>query len=290
MRNPPFSHRKARLLVPLAALVALLPFTYDAFTARAGADTESDCTAAFTTVPAAQLNYATDPPERYATIGQTVSLSAGWDPTAWDSITSAVACVQVNDAVDDVLGGSEAALADGGTFAHSFTVPADLPDGSVLCTRIRLAGDPAGPETAAVWVSKTHCFEVDHEAPATTPPEEASPPVPPAIPPVGGSGVSAPPSSTPAAGTGSPDTGVFSPEGGGSAPGTPVDEAATPPASSPTPPEAAKSSAAPMPLPMLPATGGAATTAVHAGDALFFFGLAFLVLFGRPRRRRRSAG
>ncbi|HEY4409049.1 MAG TPA: hypothetical protein VGO87_04155 [Acidimicrobiia bacterium] len=279
--------------MPLAALVVLTPFTIDAFTARAGADTASDCTAAFTTSPATQLSFTTDPPVRYATIGQTVSLSAGWDPAAWDSVTSAVACVQVNDAVNDVLGGSEAAPADSGAFTHSFTIPADVPAGSVLCARIRLAGDPAGPETEAVWVSNTHCFEVDTETTDTTAPE-ATPPVQPQIPPAGessttttapatsGSDVSAPPSSTPAAETGTPDTGIFSPEGGGSPPGTPVDEAATPP-------EAAKSSAPRPAVPMLPATGIAARTAIHAGDALFFFGLAFVVLFGRPRRRRRSA-
>jgi hypothetical protein len=36
---------------------------------------------------------------------------------------------------------------------------------------------------------------------------------------------------------------------------------------------------------MLPATGWA-DLPLRAGAALFFFGLAFVVLFGRPRRRR----
>jgi hypothetical protein len=194
MRNPPFAQRKpvpgrppagpraqrgvtARLvLVPLAALAALGPFTIAAFVGPAGADTASDCDAAFTTAPAAQLTYTTDPPERLARVGQTIRLSVAWDPSAWDSLTAAVACVQLNDAHDDALGTSLAGPADSGAFAHSFVVPQDVPQGSVLCTRIRLAGDPAGPATDAVWVSKTHCFEVDHEVAETPPPGDNADP------------------------------------------------------------------------------------------------------------------
>jgi hypothetical protein len=292
-------------LVPPAVLVALIPLTADAFVARAGADTASDCAAAFAAAPAAGLGYTTDPPERYAVVGQTVSLSAAWDPSAWDSLSSATACVTLDDVADDVLGTSQATPADNGAFSHSFTIPQDVPSGSRLCTRIRLAGDPAGPETQAVWVSKTHCFEVDTEVPTTTPPDTSpAPPVQPATTPGGGSptppttaattpAAASPESATPGAGTGSPgtgsqDVGVFSPEGGGSPPGTPVDQAAPPPAASATPPSAVAASAPAKPIPMLPATGSSPLTPVRAAEALFFFGLALLVLFGPPRRRRSS--
>jgi len=281
----------------------MAPFAADAAGNLAGADTTSDCAAAFTAAPAAGLGYTTDPAARYALVGQTVSLSAAWDPSAWDSLTSATACVTLNDAADDVLGASQAAPADNGAFSHSFTIPQDVPDGSRLCTRIRLAGDPAGPETEAVWVSKTHCFEVDHEVPTTTPPDTSpAPPVQPATSPGGGSSTpptttpSTPPTTAPAAsgstspaappeaGTPGSDTGVFSPEGGGAPPGTPVNQ----PAAGPTPPQATRYSTPATPIPMLPATGSTPLTPVRAATALFFFGLTLLVLFGLPRRRGSS--
>ncbi len=321
MRNPPFSPRqpapgrprpaapdqrrpRSRLaLLSLAGLVAFGPLVIDGLVQPAGADTAGDCTAAFSSAPAASLSYTTDPPERYARMGQTVSLAAAWDPAAWDGLTAATACVQLNDSDDAGLGATEATPADDGAFAHSFTIPSDIPEGSVLCARIRLAGDPAGPETEAVWVSKTHCFEVDHETETPTP--EAMPPPPPlSLPPPPSSSpgtptpdttatpgasptAAAPPAETPGAATAAPGSpGLFSPEGGGSAPGTPFEEAAPPPTPGPpTPPSAAKASAPPTPVPMLPATGWTDLPA-HAGAALFFFGLAFLVLCGRRPRRR----
>jgi hypothetical protein len=278
--------------------VAIVPFTVASFVGPAGADTASDCDAAFAAPTDSHLAFTTDPPERYARIGQTVSLTAGWDPAAWDSLTSAVACVRLNDANDSVLGTTEAAPADTGAFDHSFTVPEDAPQGSVLCTRIRLAGDPAGPATDAVWVSKTHCFEVDTEVPDVTPPGDSSSPAPPVQPAASpGPGPAAAPEvpavAAPAVGTGSPDSGVppvFSPEGGGSAPGTSFEEAGAPPvAGAPVPPSAAKSSAPRTPeyLPLLPATGFAASGLLHAGERSLASGLALLVLCGRRRRRSR---
>ena len=108
-------------LVPLAVLISALPLV--ALPTAAGADTASDCEAASTTAPDSGFAYTTDPPERLAFVGQTVHLSSGWDPSAWDSLTSAVACVRVNDTFDDTLGAVEAAPANGGTFDHSFAIP-----------------------------------------------------------------------------------------------------------------------------------------------------------------------
>jgi hypothetical protein len=285
MRNPP------RFAVPLAVLVSIVPLTIASFVGPAGADTAADCDVAFTTAPDTHLAYTTDPPERLAHVGQTIRLSAGWDPSAWDSLTSAVACVQLNDAHNDALGTSLANPADSGAFDHTFVVPADVPQGSVLCTRMRLAGDPAGPATEAVWVSKTHCFEVDHEVGEASPPaDSSSPPVQPATSP-GGPAPDAP-VAAPAAGTGSPDSGtpgLFSPEGGNSAPGTPVDEAGAPPVTgTATTPSAATASAPGTPeyIALLPQTGFAANGLLHAGERSLAAGLALLVLCGLPRRRR----
>ncbi len=298
-------------LVPLAALVSLAPFAVDAAVTRAGADTAADCASAFSAAPAAQLDYTTVPAARLAQIGQTVQLSGRWDPSAWDGLTSAVACVELNGAFDDALGTVVAAPPDSGAFDHSFVVPADVPDASTICARIRLAGDPAGPATEAVWVSKTHCFEIDTSGDDVAPPGDTTPttspaptsttttspatmsattpPVQPAI--VPGPGAETPPVSptTPAAGPAAP--GGFAPEGGGAAPGTPVEEAAAPPATpSPAPTQAAGiSSPAPVPTQALPATGFTSVPLLHAGERSLSIGLALLVLFGRPRRRRSQA-
>src|SRR5581483_7731702 len=167
-------------LVPLAALVSLAPFAVDAAVTRAGADTAADCASAFSAAPAAQLDYTTVPAARLAQIGQTVQLSGRWDPSAWDGLTSAVACVELNGAFDDALGTVVAAPPASGAFDHSFVVPADVPDASTICARIRLAGDPAGPATEAVWVSKTHCFEIDTSGDDVAPPGDTTPTTSPA--------------------------------------------------------------------------------------------------------------
>jgi len=284
-------------LVPLAALVSLAPFAVDAAVTRAGADTAADCASAFSAAPAAPLDYTTVPAARLAQIGRTVQLSGRWDPSAWDGLTSAVACVQLDDAFDDALGTVVAAPADSGAFDHSFVVPEDVPQGSVICARIRLAGDPAGPAIEAVWVTKTHCFEVDTSVDDVAPPGDTtpatvatpttttsttSPPVQPAI-------SSGPGSATPA-GPESWSPEVFSPGGGGTAPGAPVDQPGAP-AAGPSPgatPEATTATApqAPVPAAVLPATGFASTRLLQAGERSLSTGLALLVLFGRSRRRR----
>lgn len=286
-------------LVALAALVSLAPFAVDAVLARAGADTASDCTAAFSAAPAAQLDYTTVPAARLAQLGETVQLSGRWDPAAWDGLTSAVACVQLNDANDSALGTVVAAPADTGAFDHSFVVPEDVPAGSTVCARIRLAGDPAGPATEAVWVSKTHCFEVDTSVDDVAPPGDTTPTTVPAssttsttTPPVQPAISTESESDAPAApGSGSPD--VFSPGGGGTAPGAAVDQPEAP-AAAPSPgatPEATTATApdTPVPAPVLPATGFRSTRLLHAGERSLSIGLALLVLFGWPRRRRSQA-
>ncbi|MCA1844045.1 MAG: hypothetical protein LC792_12850 [Actinobacteria bacterium] len=270
-------------LVPLAALLSALPLV--ALPTAAGADTASDCEAAFTTAPDSQLAYTTDPPERLAWVGQTVHLSAAWDPSAWDSLTSAVACVRLDDTVDDALGTVQTAPANGGAFDHAFAIP-DVEPGAVLCTRMRLAGDPAGEATEGVWVSKTHCFEVDHEVAEETPPDDTTPPeteqpstTTTTTAPVASPAISqGTPGDTPAVDT--PANPPASPEGGASPVETPFDSAAGPGTSpapaGPTTPEA---------LAELPATGYASLRLLHQGEALFFMGLGLLVLAGRRRRR-----
>ena len=278
-------------LVPLAALISALPLVV--LPSAAGADTVSDCQEAFTSAAASQLVYTTNPPTRLAYTGQTVSLEAGWDPAAWDSLNSAVACVRLDDDVfDETLGISQATPVNGGAFGHSFTIPDDIEAGNRLCTRIRLAGDPAGEATEAVWVTKMHCYEVDHDLEEETPPDDTTTPedtTPPVTTPTTA------PATSPATSQGNPgdDTANTPPsptpvsaEGGDSPVATPFDsagpagDAAAPVPSGPTTPEM---------LPMLPATGFASLRLLHGGEALFFTGLGLLILGGGRRRRRITA-
>jgi hypothetical protein len=262
----------------LAALVSLIPLGVVLGAGPAGADPVADCDATFSAPVDANLSYTTDPADRYARIGQTVRLSAGWDPAAWDNVTSAVACVRVNDAVDAALGGLEPRPANG-AYDHAFAIPDDVPEGTRLCTRIRLAGDPAGEATEAVSVSRTHCFEVDTAPDEELPPD--SPPVP--TPPSAEPAPVAPPANTSAA-TGSPVDAPVSPEGGASAAGTPFNPPEATPAVAPFPPAGATASA-PMYIPLLPETGSLASNGLlHAGEWSVSTGLALLVLFGRRRR------
>jgi hypothetical protein len=252
----------------------------------AGADTASDCEAAFSTAPDSGFTYTTDPPGRLAWVGQTVHLSGGWDTSAWDGLTSALACVRLDDTFDDTLGTVQAAPANGGAFDHSFVIP-DVDPGTRLCTRMRLAGDPAGEATEAVWVSKTHCFEVDHEDEAAPPEEGTTPPVveqpstttttAPVAAPATSQGA---PGETPAAETvGNPPAAS---EGGGSPVESPFDSAGGASAPPPVP-------STPLALPELPATGYASLRLFHQGEALLFTGLGLLVLGGRRRRRLSTA-
>ena len=165
--------------------------------------------------------------------------------------------------------------------------------GTRLCTRIRLAGDPAGEATEAVRVTKMHCFEVDHheeEAPPsdddTTTPTTSAPATTtttvPAAAPTASTGT--PTQNTPA--PGSADA-PFSPDGAGSPVGTPFDSAETPPA---TPGSALDWPRTPGVVPLLPETGNASgsLTLFRSGGLLLFGGLALLVAVGLPRRRPRS--
>jgi hypothetical protein len=279
-------------LVPLVALLSAIPLV--ALSVPAGADTLGDCTSAFSSQPEAQLSYNSDPPARSDALpGQPIHLSAGWDPAAWDGLTSAVACVRVDSTFDEGLGGATDAPADTGAFDHTFTVPDGVVNGTVLCTRIRLAGDPAGDATEAVWVSKTHCFEVHppeeatttttgplYHPPTTQPPATTTATVPTAAP--------ATSSSTPGGDTPTSDNPQgpvpFSPEGGGSPVGTPFDSAEATPSSGPGTPAPGPTN--PDMVPLLPATGFASTALFHRGELCLFTGLALLVLVGLPRRRR----
>lgn len=305
MRNPPLGAPKAPARprptrssagsafgapfakVPLAVLISVVPFAFSGFAGPAGADTVADCEAAFGGGTSSGLTYTTDPAERLAYTGQTVRLSGSWDPAAWDSLSSAVACVRVDDAFDEVLGASEAAPDNTGAFEHSFTIP-EVDPGTRLCTKIRLAGDPAGEATDAVWVSKMHCFEVDHH-------EEEAPPAGDDVAPTTAAPsttTSTVPATAGASSTPGPDAPVtpevaapVTPEAGGSPVGTPFDSAGDLPPSGSGAPRAAPTTP-PESLPMLPATGYSSLDLLHRGELLFFTGLALMVLGRRPGRRQ----
>jgi hypothetical protein len=267
-------------LVPLAALFSAIPLV--ALPSTAGADTVADCEDAFSTATQSLLTYTTNPPARLAYTGQTVSLEAGWDPAAWDSLSSAVACVRLDDdSFDEALGISQEAPANAGAFGHSFTVPEGLDPGTRLCTRIRLAGDPAGDETEAVWVTRMHCFEVDHDL-EEAPPDETAPA---ADQPPGSTTTTAPVAAPATSEAGASDTPAAAPpaaaEGDGSPVGTPFDSAAPSVPSAPLP----AGPKTPEALPMLPATGYASLQLLHRGEAMVVLGLGLLALGGRRRRQ-----
>jgi hypothetical protein len=280
-------------LIPLAALISAVPLVV--LPSAAGADAVADCKEAFSSPTAKQLVYSTNPPTRLAYTGQTVSLEAGWDTAAWDSLSSAVACVRLDeDTFDDTLGTSQANPANGGAFGHSFTIPEGTAPASRLCTRIRLAGDPAGEATEAVWVSKMHCFEIDHDLEEETPPEATTPPddaTPPATQPPVTTPTTVPtaaPATTPGTPGDTPAGDIPAPtpvsSGGGDSPvGTPFDSAATPTGGPGAPVPGGPTTAETIPL--LPATGYTSLGLLHQGAGLLSTGLLLLVLGGRPRRR-----
>ncbi|HYH49723.1 MAG TPA: hypothetical protein VEG38_09260 [Acidimicrobiia bacterium] len=282
MRNPP------RLSsVPLGVLISIVPFTFSSFVGPAGADTSADCEAAFSAGTSRQLVYTTDPPTRLAFSGQTVRLSAAWDPSDWDSLATALACVRLDEnTFDGALGTSQSGPVNGGSFEHSFTIP-DFEQGTRLCTRIRLTGDPAGEATAGEWVSKMHCFEVDpgeDEAPPddddTTTPTTAAP----------STTTTTAPAPASSSGDGDEPPAADAPQDSPSAtpeapPSPPFDSAGSvPPLGSGAP--VFPRPAGPEAIPLLPATGSnASLDLVQMGQFCFFTGLGLLALFGRRRRR-----
>lgn len=282
MRNPP------RLsLVPLAVLVSIVPFTFSSFVGPAGADTAADCEAAFSAGTSSQLVYATDPATRLAYSGQTVRLSGSWDPSAWDSLASALACVRLDEnTFDAALGTSQPGPANGGSFQHAFTIP-DVGQGTRLCTRIRLTGDPAGEATAAEWVSKMHCYEVDHEEGEAPPSDDDDTTTPTTSAPATTSTTAPAPASSSGSGD---DTPAGNPSD--STPGTP-EAPAMPPFDSAgsVPPPGSGAPVFPGPtnpeaIPLLPATGNASLNLLQQGELCLFTGLGLLALFGRRRRRQ----
>jgi hypothetical protein len=233
---------------------------------------------------ASGLTYTTEPAVRLAWTGQTVRVAATWDPSAWDGLTSAVACVRLDeDIFDETLGTAEATPDNNGVFDHSFVIP-EVHAGTRLCTRIRLSGDPAGEATEAVWVTRMHCFEVDHDLEEQIPPDDTTATTQPPS-----TTTTTAPAAAPADSQGTPgddvpaDTPPVSAEGGDTTAGSPFDRAeatptgpAAPVPGHPTTPEM---------LPLLPATGYASLRLVHAAAASLCIGLGLLVLGGRRRRR-----
>ena len=257
----------------------------------------SDCEAAFTSAADAQLVYTTDPAERLAYSGQTVRLSGSWDPAAWDSLSSAVACVRLDEAFDDVLGASQPVPDEQRRLRTLVHDSRQRPGDQALHPHPpgRRSGRRGHRSRAG---TKMHCFEVDHledEAPPPTTrtttrrlrrsrfprrrrrrPRRPPPPRRPRPATPGGD--------TPAGGT--PDA-PFSPDGGGSPVGTPVDTAEAPPAS--------PGSSLGWPRHRHRASPARDRERLRLADAVpprrpvLFTGLALLLGVGLPRRRTRSA-
>lgn len=275
-------------LIPLASVFAGFGLAVPIGAQTTGETPPDPCPATFGADTNPRLQLATDPPPRSdARPGQSIHLSASWELGSWDSLDSARACVEVSNTVDPDLGGVEDPTSDDGVFNHVFTIPHGLFNGTVICTRIRLAGDPAGPETAATWVSKQACFEVHPEETGAPPPTATAPPAPrptpapaPAAPAPTTPAPTAPPSGpmTPPA---VPHRPIETSAGGPGSPGTEILEPRGRPAAG-----TVGGGSGPVPLPLLPATGAGAGL-VHAGLLALATGLPALALGRRPSRSRR---
>ena len=142
----------------------IVPFTVSSFVGPAGADTARRLRGRVLRRTAEPARYTTDPADASGLHRSDRRASpAGWDPAAWDSLSSAVACVRLDE--DSSTTPSARRRPPPATAAPS-TIRSSIPEviaGTRLCTSIRLAGDPAGEATEAAWVTKMHCFEVDHD-------------------------------------------------------------------------------------------------------------------------------
>jgi LPXTG-motif cell wall-anchored protein len=280
------------LLLPLATAFAGLVLS----AAPSGAQTTGEvpvadpCVAVFADGASTNRNLQMQtnlPAQSEPAAGQEIRLDGIWGPTMWDSVTGLAACVEVADQVDPNLGGVEEPPVNDGSFTHAFNVPSGLVDGTVICTRIRLAGDPAGEATTGQWISRQACFEVHEPRPAptptTTPPTTAPPATSPTTTPPATTPTTAAPSSPTTmvanpAGTPAPAPAVV-PEGPAqstvsfNAPDEPAVSAETPRPRRPT---------APVKMPELPRTGAPIGALALAGAAAVASGLPLVLL----RRRR----
>jgi hypothetical protein len=268
--------------------------------ARAGAEVSAEiavaCEEAFRSPTATEVKLVTDPPPRSdARPGQEVHVDSSWTPGAWESLSSVAACIRVNRVVDTALSSSEAPAVDDGSYGHVFAVPEGLFNGTAVCTRIRLAGDPVGEATQAVWVSRQACLEVHpEEAPAPTTPPTTAAPAPPGTPAPAPGPPPAPapapvpqpvPASPPAGSVSSPDEVPLprpaAPAGDRGAPGE--EAAGGSDTTSTRVPE--RESLGPIALPVLPETGTGSGALAGTGLLVVATGVPVLVL-GRLRRRR----
>lgn len=270
-------------MMRLARLAPLVTIAGLGLAAPAGAalppedpDAVARCQAAFDAGTEPSLQLATDPPPRSdVRPGAEVRLAASWAAGSWDSLSSILACVRLFDHVDPDLSTAEAVPVDDGSFEHRFAVPNGLFNGTVICTRIRLDGDPGGEAVAGTWVSKQACFEAHPEEPAAPAPAPAPPPAPPAT-----------PGPAPAPAHPAPPATLVAPR---IAPSPPTADAAAPTPSTglagtlPTLPAPAPVGPGPVPLLELPRTGAAVGPLVAAGLAVLGAGLPAVAL-GRRRR------
>lgn len=292
----PFIRLRPRLYHGIYLLPFATAFAGFGLAAPAGAQTTGEapvadpCATVFTdaTRTNRNLSMATSaPPGSDAQPGQEIRLEGSWNPAMWDSVSGLAACVELADRVDQNLGGVEEPPVNDGAFAHLFNIPAGLNNGTVICTRLRLTGDPAGAATTGEWVSKQACFEVHPDGPppttppttpATNPPAQTTTTTAPAAPPppTTATTVARPPVTSPPAG----------PAGGVEPPAVPAQGTVAYSApDAPDEPSVAAESPRPGPisLPILPETGAGASTGLLAlaGIAALGSGLPLLIAYRR---------
>ncbi|MGH9000345.1 MAG: LPXTG cell wall anchor domain-containing protein, partial [Acidimicrobiia bacterium] len=194
------------------------------------------------------------------------------------------ACVEVDRDVDPAYGAAEEPGVNDGAFAHAFTVP-EIVNGTVICARMTMAGDPTGPETSARWVSKQACFE-GH-------PEQTEPPPPPTAGPVIPTTTTTTSAPAPASPTTTPPTTVPARQGETPRAAPPVTPRSNPTPAAPAQPgrvgddtDDAPPLPVPVDLPELPRTGAGTTAGlVTAGLAALAGGALTRISVRRSRRR-----
>jgi len=134
----------------LAFAGVLLPFT----AASATPPTNSACNGAFNGDPAGSLVKHIDAGDTVVG-GQVIHVTVTWDTEDWssDQLDDVHDCVVIGDTLVDGLTDEEKPTANDGVWTTSYTVPADLATGTVICDRVRLSGPGRDTEKSNVVCS-----------------------------------------------------------------------------------------------------------------------------------------
>jgi hypothetical protein len=124
----------------------------------ADAATNDSCNGAFQGSPAGSLALTASVPD-HGTIsaGQTIDITATWNPADWSGLDQFSDCFTINGTLDPSLTYEDKPPTNDGIDQYTFEVPATLVDGNEVCVRARLSGQPVGGNTST-QKSNTLCW------------------------------------------------------------------------------------------------------------------------------------